>query len=57
MAAMHLLVVGRAKASNGGDERRMDWQLGGNVVLARRILTEVLLQLELSLQKLLALFF
>lgn len=33
----------------------MDWQLGGYVVVASRVLAEVLLELELSLQKLLAL--
>ena len=35
----------------------MDGELGGNIVLARRVLAEILLQLELPLEQLLALFF
>ena len=56
LAAMHLLVVERAEAADGGHERGMDGQLGRNVVIAGRVLTQVLLQLQLSLQHLLTLF-
>ena len=53
---MHLLVVEGTEAADGGDEGRVDGQLGGDVVIAGRVLTQVLLQLELPLQQLLALF-
>ena len=57
LTAMHLLVVERAEAANGGHKRGMDGQFGRYVVITGRVLTEVLLQLELSLQHLLTLFF
>ena len=46
---MHLLVVEGAKAANGRDERWVDGKLGRNIMVASRVLTEVLLQLELPL--------
>ena len=52
---MHLLVVERAEAADGRHVRRMDWQFSGYVVITSSVLTQILLQLQLSLKKLLAL--